>query len=93
MAEILGLLGFRRVHEVRKVRRPQHLEFRGRNFEIAVDEVEGLGTYLELETLAGDADRGAAVDALLELAAEFQLPAPERKSYLCLLLEKNEKNP
>lgn len=88
-AEVLTLLGFRPVREVRKVRRQYHLIWRNRDFEVAVDQVAGLGTFVEVETLAAESDRQAAVAAILALAAELGLTAPERKSYLCLLLEKN----
>lgn len=87
-AEVLLLLGFRQVREVRKTRQPHHLEWRGRRFEVALDDVADLGPFIEVETLATETDRPAAIGAILSLAAELQLSDPERKSYLCLLLEK-----
>jgi adenylate cyclase class 2 len=92
-AEILSLLGFRPVCEVRKTRQPYHVTWRDREFEVALDQVVGLGSFVEVETIASEADRAAAVAAILTLAAELGLSAPERKSYLCLLLEKSGKNP
>ena len=91
-AEILSLLGFRPVREVRKTRQPYHVAWRGREFEAAVDLVVGLGSFVEVETLASEADRPAAAEAILAFAAELGLSAPERQSYLCLLLEKSGKN-
>jgi adenylate cyclase class 2 len=91
IAELLAMLGFRPVREVRKTRRPQLVTWRDREFEIALDEVAGLGSFVEVETLASEADRPAAVEAIMSLAAELKLTAPERKSYLCLLLEKTGK--
>jgi adenylate cyclase class 2 len=91
LAEVLRLLGFREVGAVQKVRQPRHLVWMQRDFEIALDEVAGLGPFIELETLATDAERPAAVEAVLALAAELGLSAPERKSYIRLLLEKTGK--
>jgi adenylate cyclase class 2 len=87
--ETLKLLGFRAVREVRKRRQPYHLSWQGRAFEIAVDEVHDLGTFAEVETLAEEADRSAAVASILALVSQFQLPPPERRSYLSLLLAKH----
>ncbi len=90
--EMLQLLGFRPVRSVQKRRTKYPLVWRGREFEIAVDEVTGLGTFVEIETLADEASRPAALDAILALVAQFQLPAAERRSYLTLLLEKDRGN-
>ncbi|MBI3861384.1 MAG: class IV adenylate cyclase [Planctomycetia bacterium] len=92
LAEILAQLGFRAVREVRKSRQPYHLHRDGREFEVAHDQVVGLGTFLEIETLASESERPAAISAIQKLAADLGLSAPERKSYLCLLLEKTGKN-
>lgn len=89
--EMLVLLGFRPVREVRKRRVPFQFSEAGREFEIAVDLVEGLGSFIEIESLAGEADRGAARDAILELAERLDLSQPEPRSYLSMLLgQKNE---
>ena len=86
--EILKLLGFRPVREVRKRRQTYHLRWQDRDFEMAVDEVEDLGVFAEVETQSDEAGRAAAVNAILALVSQFQLPPPERKSYLSLLLAK-----
>ena len=91
--EILTSLGFRPVCEVRKTRQPYHIVWQNREFEVALDEVAGLGPFVEVETLASEADRPAAVAAIQAFAAELGLSAPQRKSYLCLLLEKTVKKP
>ena len=88
-AEVLEALGFRRVREVRKHRIPHHLTCDGRKFEIVLDEVDDLGSFVEIETLADETERSAARDAILALAARLGLTNPERKSYLCLLLERD----
>ncbi|MGE5191970.1 MAG: class IV adenylate cyclase [Deltaproteobacteria bacterium] len=87
-AEILRLLGFRAVREVRKRRQTYFLVWQGREFEIAVDEVQELGVFAEIETLSDEPGRLAAVTAILSLVSQFQLPPPERQSYLSLLLAK-----
>ena len=92
LGQMLELLGFRPVREVRKQRQPFHLEWQDCEFEIAIDQVAGLGTFVEVETLADEAARPAALEAILSLVAQLRLPPPERKSYLCLLLEKDRQN-
>lgn len=86
--EMLVLLGFRPVREVRKLRIPFQYVEAGREFEIAVDQVEQLGSFIEIETIAGETDRAAARDAILTLAERLELPNPEPRSYLSLLLER-----
>lgn len=86
-AEMLTLLGFRPVRTVVKVREPFHLEWDGAPMELAVDNVEGLGTFVEIETLADDTTRDVRRAAVLGLAARLGLDQPERRSYLKMLLE------
>ena len=88
-AEMLLALGFRRVREVAKMRRPFHFTWQDRSFEAALDEVEGLGSYCELETLADEAGVDAARQSLLALAESCGLSNSERRSYLQLLLERD----
>jgi adenylate cyclase class 2 len=88
IAEILQLLGFRPVREVLKRRDTFHLSWHGREFEIAVDDVRNLGRFVEIETSSDEAGRPAATAAILSLVSQFQLPPPERRSYLALLLAK-----
>ena len=88
-AVILKLLGFRPVREVKKRREMHHLSWQGREYEVAIDDVVDLGVFAEFETLADEAGRSAATDAILALVSQFQLPPPERRSYLSLLLARN----
>jgi adenylate cyclase class 2 len=88
-SEILKLLGFRPVREVKKRRELYHLSWLGRDFEVAIDDVADLGVFAEFETLADEGERAAATDAILALISQFQLSPPERRSYLSLLLAKN----
>jgi adenylate cyclase class 2 len=90
--ELLTILGFEPVRGVDKTRAVYKLSYEGRNLELAVDAVEGLGNYLEIESLANDGDRDAARDAILKLAEDLGLQNPERNSYLQLLIRQSKKN-
>ena len=87
-AELLDLLGFRHVAEVRKRRRDATLERNGRTIEIVLDDVEQVGAYVELECVTDETQMEAAKQAIASLAAELGLKENERKSYLELLLER-----
>ena len=89
LIEMLTLLGFRAVRHVRKVRTSYALHRDGREFEIAVDQVDDLGSFVEIETQADESARDAARDAVLGLAGELGLSQPERRSYLKMLLERS----
>ncbi len=57
-----------------------------RSVEVALDDVERVGQFVELELSADEAGVAAARDCLAALAAELGLSAHERRSYLELLL-------
>ncbi len=86
--KLLETLGFSTVSEVHKRRRKAYVAWQGLTVEVSLDEVTGLGTFVELELVveAGDLDR--ARDCIADLAKELGLVQSERRSYLCLLLEK-----
>ena len=86
LAEIFRRLGFREVRTVTKHRRLFQLTWQQRELELTVDDVEGLGMFVEIETLSDSADKDAARDSILELASQLQLQGSERRSYLQLLL-------
>lgn len=87
--ELLTELGFRKVRSVVKMRAPFALEWEGRQIELVVDEVEDLGTFLEIETMADERTRSQARDCILHLAQHLGLEHPERRSYLVMLLEQH----
>jgi adenylate cyclase, class 2 len=87
---LLTVLGFEPVRGVDKVRAIYELMWEGRELELAVDSVEGLGTFLEIESLAQEHDRETARDAILRLAENLGLKNSERRSYLQLLTEQSE---
>jgi adenylate cyclase class 2 len=86
MIELLTALGFRPVREVRKTRTPWSLQWNGRTFDVALDVVPRVGTFLEIELIADEETRHAARDAILALAARLNLSQPEPRSYLELVL-------
>lgn len=90
MSDLLTLLGFRSVREVRKTRTPWSLTWKDRQFELALDQVPSIGTFLEIELVVDDHDRDQARDAILELADQLKLPQPECRSYLELVLTSDE---
>ena len=86
-AELLQALGFEPVASVRKIRRSAALRYQDWDFEVALDEVTSLGTFVELELAADSSQLDAARERLHTLAAQLNLTNVERRSYLELLLE------
>jgi adenylate cyclase class 2 len=84
--EILKALGFREVRAVEKRRTTWRFRSAERDFELTLDEVTGLGLFVEIETLGDLGQKDAAQNALLELARKLNFGEPERMSYLELLL-------
>ena len=66
--ELIEALGFAPVGEVRKSRRKAHVDWQGRSVEISLDEVAGLGVYVELELIAEADGLDAARSNILSLA-------------------------
>jgi adenylate cyclase class 2 len=73
---------------VRKVRRTFHIQYDGRDVEGALDVVDGVGIYVELELRADDANLEVARQTIVELAAQLNLGHSDRRSYLEMLLLK-----
>lgn len=85
-SELLTALGFCRVWEVVKCRRPARVAWQGSEVEVAIDTVTGLGDFLELEIVASAEKIPPALSCLQALAAELECGPPERRSYLEMLL-------
>jgi adenylate cyclase, class 2 len=81
-------LGFQPVAEVRKSRRKAKIDWQGREVEGSLDEVEGVGSYFELELIAEEPDLESAKSCLASLAKNLGLAKSERRSYLELLQKK-----
>jgi len=88
MTEILKRIGFHPVAEVGKRRQEMRLKYRGRNVAVALDQVDQVGLFAELETMAEELDVPAARQTLEALAQELGLEGSIRTSYLEMLLEK-----
>jgi adenylate cyclase class 2 len=86
-ADLLAALSFRPVAEVHKHRRHFALDWQGRSIDIALDRIEGLGDFVELELVVDEDNVPAAQAAVAALAAQLKLAHGERRSYLELLLE------
>jgi adenylate cyclase class 2 len=87
LTRMLDRLGFKEVAAVRKSRVAFHLRFLDRAIEVVLDEVNEIGDFAEVETLAeGEADLAAAQHAVLELARTLGLTDVEPRSYLSLVL-------
>lgn len=86
---LLKALGFVSVAIVRKTRQAGSLSWSGHEVEVALDDVQDLGRFVELELLADDGGLDAAKAALAALADRLNLGASERRSYLELTISKN----
>ncbi|MDA1165799.1 MAG: class IV adenylate cyclase [Planctomycetota bacterium] len=88
ISEVLAILGFRSVAVVRKVRRQFELNRGDFRFEFAIDRVDEVGEFLEIELIADQDGLTEARQALKSLSQDVGLAeaAIERKSYLGMLL-------
>lgn len=90
LGELFRHLGYRPALCVRKQRQFWHLSRGGFDLQVCLDEVEGLGRFVELEICAPAEDLETARTVLLDTATELGLTNPERRSYLELLLAQRE---
>jgi len=84
---LLEAIGFRPVAEVKKSRRKAAVPWQGRRVEACLDEVAGVGTFVEFELIADESQIDAARKCIQSLAQSFGLIQSERRSYLELLLK------
>lgn len=92
LIELFTALGFQTVRSVNKTRESYDLEWQGGPARVELDDVEDLGTFVELETIADQERWAPARDAILALAKELGLSRPEHRSYLGLLLDQQPLN-
>lgn len=88
---LLDALGFTIVGEVHKSRRKAKIAWQDRTVEGSLDEVDRVGTYVELELIAEPNDLVAARACITSLATELGLTGSERRSYLELLLSSTQR--
>jgi len=86
-ATLLEALGFSPKATVRKQRRKALVEWQGRRVEVSLDEVDRVGTFVELELVVEEDGLDDARSCIAALARALGLEASERRSYLELLLE------
>ena len=89
--ELLEALSFKAVAEVRKARRKVDVAWQGTTVTLTLDDVHNVGTFVELEIESDEAGVERAKSQLAALADELGLVDSERRSYLELLLEEQEK--
>lgn len=85
---LLEVLGFTPVGQVHKERDKAWLDWETCHVEVSLDTVTGLGTFVELEVIADEEKLDEARTAIESLAKKLGLTENERRSYLCLLMEK-----
>lgn len=89
-SDLLTSLGFKEVLTIVKVREKYYIE---KGVTITLDEVEGLGQFIEIEKLVKeDENIEEEVKRLRKILEELGVKKFERRSYLELLLEKLKKN-
>ncbi len=86
--ELLEVLGFKAVAEVRKQRRKVDLAWQGAAVVLTLDDVHQVGTFVELEIESDENGVERAKSQLAALADHLGLEGSERRSYLELLLGK-----
>lgn len=83
--QLLQEVGFSIGPQVTKRRRLFTAAHGIRRVTVAFDQVEGLGSFVELEILCDAADRESATEDILKFAEFLKLREPERSSYVELL--------
>ena len=83
-------LGFHEVALVSKRRRNGTCRVNGRDVNVALDDVEQLGCFVELELLVSDESEISAAQATLDdLAIKAGLSSSDRRGYLDMLLQRD----
>ncbi|AEC51334.1 adenylyl cyclase related protein [Pyrococcus sp. NA2] len=88
--KLLEELGFREVLRIVKTREKYYVS---KGITITLDEVEGLGKFVEIETLAKEREEiPGIVNKLEKILRDLGVNTFERRSYLELLLERSQKS-
>jgi adenylate cyclase class 2 len=88
LSHLLGILGFRPIATVRKRRLSFQLTESAHVLDIAVDFVEGLGYFAEIEALAATAaDLPEAQAAVVAVSDQLGLTEVEPRSYLRMVIQ------
>ena len=84
---LLESLGFPPVAEVCKHRRKATIPWKGYPVVATLDDVQHVGTFVELELMSEESDLQEAKGCVASLAGALGLSEGERRSYLEMLLE------
>jgi adenylate cyclase class 2 len=87
MERMLLALKYRPVVVVRKARRVYRLTRGGFGLEVCFDDVERVGSFIELEILAPEEEYERAKSVLLQTASDLGLTEKETRSYLGMVLD------
>ncbi|MCO6046810.1 class IV adenylate cyclase [Aeoliella sp. ICT_H6.2] len=87
---LLEALGFGEVATVSKHRRRFQVTAGTFDVEVAIDRVDEVGKFAEIEIVADQSQAGEAQKVVLELAQQLGLGEAEPRSYLGMLLEHRE---
>lgn len=91
MEKMLALMGYKEAVRIKKLRRKTKYQ----NWEICVDEVEGLGSFVELEELTEENDRVQEVQERMEIfLAKLGVDAESllKNRYDVMLMQKQAKD-
>jgi adenylate cyclase, class 2 len=86
--QMFAALGYRPVAVVRKRREVFELLRERFTLHVCLDDVDRVGTFVEVEIVADESQLEAARSVLLKTAEELGLKQSERKSYLQMQLER-----
>jgi adenylate cyclase, class 2 len=89
--ELWRLLGFATLISVKKIRRTGDFEWQNMDFTVALDQVEELGAFVELEIMADDSNLMSAKEKLASLAVYLGLTDNELRSYSELMFSLAQK--
>ncbi len=91
LVRILQKLGFREVAVVSKRRQEFLASWEQVQTTLSIDDVDGVGRFIEIEQVASPATLDRARESLARLATHLGLGPGERRSYLELLLDGRER--
>ena len=88
--QMVQRLGYRPTAVVKKRRACYDFKREGFALQACCDEVETLGRFVEIEIVTEPAERQRAQEVLLKVVGELGLPASEPRSYLEMVLAKQQ---
>lgn len=86
LKRILEQLGFRSVAVVAKTRRSWQVSYSGKELKVEIDDVQQLGSFIEIESITDSHGVTETEAAILRLAGQLGLDKASKASYLGLLL-------